>query len=122
MCSYTGYSNPKEDALFNRPSEDLHHHHFEWLREYRDSFHWVNFSFFFAHKNLILFPFDVILDCFQAKNHFDNKNYWWGALTVTFLLFPNIVNSINVILKRGPDWKLKALQRVFLLHFITMKR
>ena len=99
------------------------------------SFSWVSFSFLWTHKNLILFPLDVVFDCLQAKSHFENDNIWWCYLTILLICLPNVLCLLNLVFKSlgkpssSQTQKEKASHRIinamfhfFFLHFITLYR
>ena len=79
-------------------------------------------SLLWTHKNLILFSTDVTLDVFQAESHFTNGNFWWGILTVVFIISPNLIYALNTAWKQEEKWAINALSHFFFLHFITLYR
>ena len=95
-------------------------HWFRGLDEYSN--YWISLSFFWAHKIVILYLVDVVLDCIQANNHYKNSNSTWGLLTILFVFLPNIPCSINTLATgKCKTWK-KALKQLFFLHFVTVCR
>ena len=88
----------------------------------KHSFKWMSLSYFWTHKNLLFFTSDVIFDGLQAKRHFDNNNFSWGALTVLLMIFPNIASFLDIVLKRKGNWVTRAVSRLMFLHLITLYR
>ena len=100
----------------------------------RHSYSWISLSFMWTHKNLILFPLDVLLDCLQAQNHFDQGNTWWCSLTILFICLPNLLylleglpkllskKALNQSDKSTVPWTETVIFRPLFLHFITVYR
>ena len=118
------------------------HNFYDTFRDLdRHSRSWISVRFFWTHKNLILFPLDVILDCLTAKSHFDNDNTWWGYLTILWICLPNVLCFFNLVYKSLDKtssgqtkneetsnyqitdyWIIDAMLHLFFLHFITYYR
>ncbi|CAL4068483.1 unnamed protein product, partial [Meganyctiphanes norvegica] len=65
----------------------------------------VNVTFTIEHENyskikqllsiisLFLYVLDLVTDINTAVHHFSNGDYWWGSLTVIFIVLPLIISS-----------------------------
>ena len=101
----------------------------------RHSFSWINIKFLWTHKNLVLFPLDVVFDCLQAKSHFDNDNIWWCYLTILLICLPNVLFLVNLVVEslgktsstqtnneKSSSCIINAMLHFLFLHFITLYR
>ena len=95
-------------------------HLYSGVDEY--SYSWLTASFFWTHKNVFLFPADVILDISTGKNHYMNGNSWWGSLTMFLVLLPNIVCAVNTIISKKGNWLIDSIKQLLFLHVFTFFR
>ena len=100
----------------------------------KQSFSWISLPFFWTHKNLILFPIDVLFDCLQSQSHYDQGNTWWCSLTILFICLPNLLyllEGLDKLLRRKSsnqgdqkkiNWAETVIIRPLFLNFITLYR
>ena len=92
---------------------------------FRDPKTWFGIvvAYLWTHKILVFYPLDIGFDVQICISHFQDNNTSWSALTALFIMLPNIIKFIAVILieneTSGKERIIKASQYLFFLHFMT---